>query len=97
MLDELKISTIYSANAPVTLTGNLDAIDFSSASGSWNLALTLKSSNGKSISVAEQYAFTSSFYGETACNQTAQALMPAVQNLVGKAVRSPEFPALVSQ
>lgn len=97
LLDELKIANVYSTKAPVTLTGNLDAIDFSSASGGWNLALTVKSSNGKSMSVSESYLFTTSFYGETACNQTAQAFMPAVQNLVGKVVRSPEFPMLVTQ
>lgn len=97
MLDELKIANIYSSSAPVTITGNLDAIDFSSSSGNWNLALTVRSSNGKSMSVSESYGYTSSFYGETACNQTAQAFMPAVQNLVGKVVRSPEFVAFVSQ
>ena len=96
-LDELKIANAYSAKAPISLTGNLDAIDFSSSSGSWNLALTVKSSNGNSLSISENYPFTTSFYGETACNQTAQALMPAVQNLVGKIVRSTEFVALVAQ
>ena len=49
LVDELKLANAFSAAAPVTLTGNLDSIDFSSASGSWNLALTVKSSNGKSI------------------------------------------------
>ena len=93
-LDELKIASVYSATAPVTLTGNLDAIDFSSANGGWNLSLTVKSSNGKSLSVNESYPFTTSFFGDTACNQTAQAFMPAVQNLVGKVVRSTEFLAL---
>lgn len=97
LLDELRIANAYSSSAPVMITGNLDAIDFSSNSGNWNLALTVKSSNGKSMSVSESYKYTSSFYGETACNQTAQAFMPAVQNLVGKVVRSPEFMALVSQ
>jgi len=97
LLDELKIANVYSPSAPVTITGNLDAIDFSSNSGNWNLALTVKASNGKSMSVSESYAYTTSFYGETACNQTAQALMPAVQNLVGKVVRSPEFATLISQ
>lgn len=96
LLDELRIANAHSSSAPVTLTGNLDSIDFSSNSGSWNLALTVKSSNGKSLSLNESYKFTSSFYGETACNQTAQALMPAVQNLVGKLVRSPEFPSLLT-
>lgn len=96
LVDELKIAGNFSATAPVTLTGNLDAIDFSSASGSWDLALTVKSSNGKSMSVSEKYAFTTSYYGETACNQTAQALMPAVQNLVGKIVRASEFASLLN-
>lgn len=96
LLDELRIANVYSESAPVTISGNLDAIDFSSSSGSWYIAVTLTSSNGRSMSIAETYNYTTSFYGETACNQTAQALMPAVQNLVGKIVRTPEFTALVS-
>jgi hypothetical protein len=63
--------------------------------GGWDLGLTLKSSNGRSLAVAEHYVFTSSWFGETACNQTAQAMMPAVQNLIGKAVKSPQFRGLV--
>jgi len=97
LLDELKIASTYSPSAPVTITGNLDAIDFSSSSGIWNLSLTVKASNGKSMTVSESYAYSPSFFGEGACHQTAQAFMPAVQNLVGKVVRSPEFAALVSQ
>jgi hypothetical protein len=96
LVDELRMANVFSTNAPVTLTGNLDQIDFSSNSGTWEIALTVRCSNGKSMTVSENYSYTTSFYGETACNQTAQALMPAVQNLVGKVVRSPEFAALVS-
>ncbi len=96
LLDELKLANAFSESAPVTLTGNLDAIDFSSNSGNWDLSLTVVSSNGKSMTVTERYPYTTSFYGETACNQTAQALMPAVQNLVGKIVRSANFATLVN-
>jgi hypothetical protein len=95
LLDELRIANALSPTAPVTLTGNLDRIDFSSANGNWDLALTVKSSNGKSMTVTEDYSYTTSWYGETACNQTAQALMPAVQNLIGKLVRSQDFSVLV--
>lgn len=91
------MAEVYSDAAPVTITGNLNSIDFSSGNGTWNLSLTVNSSNGNSMSVSEEFSYTTSFYGETACNQTAQALMPAVQNLVGKVVRSAEFPALVTQ
>lgn len=63
LLDELKIANVYSNAAPVTLTGNLDAVDFSSSGGQWNLALTVKSSNGRSMSVKEAYEYKTSFVG----------------------------------
>lgn len=94
-IDELKLAELYSENSSVTLTGNLDNIDFSSNSGTWNLAATIKSTNGKVITVSENYSYTTSFYGETACNQTAQALMPAVQDLISKIIRHQEFSTLV--
>jgi hypothetical protein len=94
-VDELKMADLYAPKAPITLTGTLDSIDFSSASGKWNIAVTINSSNGQSLSVVENYEFTSSFYGETACNQTAQALMPAVQNLIGKIVKNNQFLTLI--
>jgi hypothetical protein len=97
LIDELVIANAFSSTAPVTLTGNLDEIDFSSTSGVWNISLTVKSPNGKSMTVIENYSYTTSFYGETGCNQTAQALMPAVQNLIGNLVRSPEFAGLLAQ
>lgn len=96
LTDELKIAEVYSSSSPVILSGNLDAIDFSSTSGNWNLGLTIKSTNGKSVSVTENYSYTTSWFGETACNQTAQALMPAVQNLIGKVVRSSTFKRLIN-
>jgi hypothetical protein len=94
-IDELQIAEIYSTVAPIILTGHLENINFSSADGKWNLALTIKSSNEQSILVEEEYRYTTSFYGETACNQTAQALMPSVQNLIKKIVTNPNFPNLV--
>lgn len=94
-VDELKMAEAFDTDAPVTLTGTLDSIDFSSASGSWDIVMTINSSNGESLSVSESYSFTSSFYGETACNQTAQALMPAIQNLIGKIVKNENFSKLV--
>jgi len=53
------------------------------------------STNGRSLNVTEHYSYTSSYYGETACNQPAQALMPAVQDLIAKVVHAPEFPTLL--
>jgi|SRR5882757_1395705 len=92
--DELKFANIYSESG-VSLKGSLTKIAFSSTAGVtggwWDLALELTSSNGKSISVASRYEFRSGFDAITACNQTAQALGPAVQDLIKKAVTDPQF------
>ncbi len=98
--DELKIAGSHASGAPrVTLSGEVTKMEFSSArgltGGSWDIDLALKSSNGKSMTASEHYEFESGFIADTACKQTAEAFMPAVQNLVGKVVRSPEFKALV--
>ena len=97
LISELKMAGAYSDTAPTQITGVLNNVDFSSNSGTWNLGLTLASSNGRTVAVTETYPFTSSFYGETACNQTAQALMPAVQDLIGKAVQNPAFTQMLSK
>lgn len=97
LVDELTIAEIYAPAAPVTISGRLDDIDFSSGmtDAGWKIALTLISSNGRRLAVREDYSFKGSYVGETSCNQTAHALMPAVQNLVNKVVRHPEFPSLL--
>jgi hypothetical protein len=72
-------------------------LDFSSGltDAAWKIGLTLVSSNGRSLAVAEEYKFASSWYGETGCNQTAHALMPAVQNVIRKIVQHPDFAGLI--
>ena len=99
--DELKIAGAYAAGSPrVTLSGAIDRLEFSSSravtGGSWTIDLTLKSSNGKSLTVNEYYEFNSGFAAQEACRNTAEAFSRAVQNLVGKAVKSPGMPALVN-
>jgi hypothetical protein len=94
MYDELRMATKYAPSSPVVITGNLDLINFDSMGGEWTMGLTLKSSNGWWVQEQEHYRFTSSFYGETGCNQTAQAFLPAVQDLLAKAIRSPKFPKM---
>ena len=95
LISELEMAEAYSASAPVTLTGTLDHVDSNSLAGTWTIALTVASSNGRSIAVEEKYSFGSSFAADVACPQTAQALMPAVQNVIAKLVHDPGFAALV--
>ena len=80
-----------------TLTGHIQRLDFTSGitDAAWDLALMLKSSNGKSLVATERYAFKASYGAEAACLNAAQALMPAIQNVVGKAIRDPAFSDLL--
>lgn len=93
--DELLLAEKYDENSPIKIKGQVEEFTFSSVQGIWKIDLTLESSNGNAMEVNEVYDYETSFYGETACNQTAQALVPAVQNLVKTAVRSDEFSKLV--
>lgn len=96
--DELKFANVYSEQG-VALEGDLTRIAFSSSAGLvngwWELALKLTSSNGKSLAVESRYDFKSGFDAVTACNQTAQALGPAVQDLIKKTVTDPQFGELL--
>lgn len=95
IIDELSYAKKYSTGAAVTLTGNLDHILFSSTSGEWHFTLTVTSSNGQSLTVADKYDYRTSFFAGRACAVTATALTPAVQSLIKKLFSHPEFKKLV--
>lgn len=97
--DELKMAGMYNTTNPtVTLMGVINKAAFSSAKGffqgHWELDVTIQSSNGKSISAQEQYDFDSAYLADKGCQKTADALVPAVQNVLQKIVTSPSFKEL---
>lgn len=92
---ELTVAEKYDAQSKVVISGDLTTIQFSSDRGEWNMSLLLRSSNGRQLSLAEKYSYGFSWMAETACSQTAQAGMSAVQNLIGKAVSDPAFSSLM--
>lgn len=98
--DELKIAGAYATGAPrVTLTGTVERLEFSSTraltGGSWTIDLGLKSSNGRALRINEYYEFSSGFLATEACRNAAEAFSRAVQNLIGKTFRNPEFASLI--
>jgi hypothetical protein len=97
LIDQLKLAQRYSADGPIRIRANVDNITFSSHEGMWSLAVIVSDAAGNIFAVNEDYDFKSSYFGETACNQTAQAFMPAVQNLVVKIVSHPVFKIMLSQ
>ncbi|MFZ3324163.1 MAG: hypothetical protein WA190_17445 [Usitatibacter sp.] len=96
--DELKFAGLYAADR-VKLTGTVTKAAFSSSAavvnGYWDLAITLQSINGQSMSVESHHDFEAGFIGASACNNTSRALGPAVQQLVQKTVNDPRFAALI--
>lgn len=101
LADELKVAGKFDDKTPkITLSGTVEKLEFSSArgltGGSWDIGVNVRSSNGKSIFVSEHYEFNSGFVADTACKQTAEAYLPAVQNLIGKLVKAAEFRSLLT-
>ena len=99
LADELKVAGLYNEKNPkVVLSGNIDKLAFSSTkgltNGEWLIGLRVSSSNGRSAYMSELYQFESAFEGGSACRRTAEAFLPAVQNVIAKLVRSAEFRSL---
>jgi hypothetical protein len=93
---ELLVAGLESPNAPVTLTGHLEQMHFQTfAKASWELSVTLASSNGRRLAITEDYAFNWHFVGDSACREAATAMALVVQSLVRKAVQHPEFAGLL--
>lgn len=101
LADELKVAGMFDDKSPkATLSGVVERLSFSSSrgltGGEWDIALRVNSTTGKSAFVTEHYEFNSGFVADTACKQTAEAYLPAVQNLIGKLIKTPEFKALLA-
>jgi hypothetical protein len=96
--DELKMADIHSKEG-VKLTGDITNIAFSSISGLtngyWDISIELRSTNGSTLTASNKYEFKSGFDAITACNATADALSPAVQDLIGAVIAHPGFSSLL--
>lgn len=96
--DELKMAEKFDQNS-VKVSGDITKIEFSSitglTNGYWDISLNLKSTNGETLAVSNKYSFKSGFDAITACNATADALSPAIQDLINTTVSHPEFAKLM--
>jgi len=95
---ELEIAGLYSEAGDITLSGHLEKVNFNSniGAGKWVFRLKTISSNEKSIVVDSRFDFSTNWSGGIACNQVAQALSPAVQQLIHDVFNHPEFAGLLS-
>lgn len=102
LIEELTVADMFDdKNAVITLTGVVEQLSFSTMTslmggGSWDIGLRVNSSNGQSTYVSEHYEFEASGQVWAACSQTANAFTPAVQDILGKLITSPDFKSLVT-
>ncbi|WP_124451596.1 hypothetical protein [Paucibacter sp. KBW04] len=83
----------------VTLFGKVESVKFTSSKsitmGEWDIRMSLRSSNGKTMAAHEIFEFDSAFEATEACINAANAFVGATQGLLGKLVNAPEFPSLL--
>jgi hypothetical protein len=98
VIAELRAASVYAdTGGSVTLTANVDSIDASSWKGYWDIAMTMHSSNGRSLRETERFLFRyTPGTADADCDATAKAFTPAVQALLTKLFNDPEFATLMT-
>jgi hypothetical protein len=111
IISELNQVRAFSPQADVTITANLDSIEYVHSStfdekfentGAMVterylvLVMTVISSNGRSLVIQEKYKIPMTpILKGETCQDLSQVFMPTVQRLIGNLIRSPEFPAMI--
>lgn len=95
--EELKMAGLYDESSAIKLTGHLNAISANSSFGAnWSFNFTVKSNNGKSITVNTVSEYTTSFAAYYACEHNMpKAFKPAVQTLIKDILNHPDFESLL--
>jgi hypothetical protein len=101
LVEELKAAGMFDDTAPkITLTGTIDQLDFFSRryiyTSTWHIGLLVKSSNGNSVHITDQYNFDAGAFSQADCQKVANSFLPAVQNIIAKVIDAPEFQSLVT-
>lgn len=94
IIDELAQAGRYDPDSPVTLTAQLNRIDFKTEKGAWIIRMTLFSSNGKQMLLETVHEYNGIAFGEAACLQAAYEYLPALRQFMTSLLASPEFAEL---
>ena len=93
LVDELVLSEVYATDAEITIDGVLESIDFdtSGETSEWMIKLKLSSNGFNTFTIDHTAHFGVTYSAERACAEIANALTPAVQDLIEKIINHPEF------
>lgn len=94
--DELKLAGLYDEKSTTKLQGKIEELDFNSniGAGKWVLSLTLKNNTDTEYKTTAIHEFSTNWVADKACQQVAQAFVPAVQKLILLTVNNPKFGTL---
>lgn len=96
-IEELFMAKAYAPTSQSVINAKIDNIKFSSVSpASWDISMSVSSSNSPGYSVSVNYGFDTSWDAYSACKNVADAFGPAVQALLGKVVTHPQFSSLAN-
>jgi hypothetical protein len=95
-VNELTLADLYDPASPLVLQGKVEELDFNSniGAGEWIISLYISSNKNSGYKVSTTYKFSTNFVAEIACQQVAQAFVPAVQQLILETVSDPKFKEL---
>ncbi|MEH6343864.1 MAG: hypothetical protein V7785_02165 [Bermanella sp.] len=93
LISELKLAGIYSETSPISIDGYFEKLDFDSTigSGKWIFSVNVSSDTGSAYTLSSIYPFSTNWVADKACQQVAQAFVPAVQNLIKDIISHPQF------
>jgi hypothetical protein len=97
LVDELKLSSIYSETASTELKVHFETIDFSSVyPGNWIISAKFTVAGQPPFSITANYGVTDVIWtASLACSNTAAAFVPAVQNFLKTVFLDPRFRAAI--
>lgn len=97
LISELQLAGKFDPNSNIVINGHLENIDFNSNIGmaNWQFILKATSNKNRSVLIQSTYEFSGSFVADKACQEVAQAFVPAVQKLIKDMVRNPGFRTLL--
>jgi|SRR5690625_4954058 len=90
LVDELSLAKMYRDSGGALISGKIQKIDFSSTSGTWVIN-GLINVGSESYTVNENYGYSTSYFGGSACRATAAAFQSAVQDFIKKIITNPKF------
>ena len=94
--DELFEAGVYDGASDNVINGNINELKFNSfGTGKWTINMNVSSAAMPGgYDVSTEYTFKTSYSAIRACQNVVDAFTPAVQELLGKVVASPDFAKL---